>query len=458
MTAVDTAWLRMDTPGNPMTIVGILTTATPISLTRLRRVVRKRLLSFDRFRQRPVPDRFGAAWAQCRQIDLDHHVVDAPLPGRAGDAELAGLAARLAAEPLDPSRPLWQIHFVARFGRGSACVLRVHHCYADGVAMVRVLESLGDPARGGEPDVRARVHEGKPAPDAMELAAAAASQGAALVMEFSRLLSLADDPSTPLRGAAGAQRAAAWAAPLDLGEVRTIASALGCTVNDVLMAAVAGAVGAHLRDVHGLDTDDLVLRAAMPVDLRVPGELAPIGNQFGLGFVDLPVGERNPLERAFRLHDTLDALKRSLQPTTTLAALALLGLLPAALHGPAVDLLMRKATVIASNVRGPRETLRLCGQRIDQLYFWVPQAGSVGMGVSLLSYAGRVFFGIIADRNLLPEPGRVARGFVAEFERLALATSVGLLGSRWSRPAPAHARRLRMARRRASDGDLAGST
>lgn len=457
MSAVDTAWLRMDASGNPMTIVGILTTATRFSLARLRRIVGERLLAFDRFRQRPVPDAFGAVWTWCPEVDLDHHVVGTTLPGMAGDAELADLAARLSAERLEPSRPLWQVHFIERFGQGSACVLRVHHCYGDGVAMVRVLESLCESTRRAGPDSRVNEPVSERPHRGWNLVDTTPSQAAALAMGFTDLLSMPEDAPTPLHGAAGVRRSAAWAQPLDLVEVRTIARVLGCTVNDVLMSALAGAIGAHLRDVHGLDTDDLVLRAAMPVDLRAPGEVPPLGNQFGLAFVELPVGERDPLQRVFRLHDTLAALKGSLQPATTLAALTLLGLLPAALQAPAVHLLTRKATVIASNVRGPRGTLRLCGQRIDRLQFWVPQAGAVGVGVSLLSYAGRVFFGIIADRDLLPVPASVASGFVAEFERLALATSTSLLASRQGRRNDGNLERTR-ARAEASDDGLAGST
>ena len=142
MSAVDTAWLRMDGARNPMTIVSVLTTATPVDVDDLRRTVAARLLCFPRFRRRPVTDALGASWHEHPDLDLDAHVVVTRLPRPGGQAALQRLAARLAGEPLDPSRPLWQIHFVERYGGGSAWVLRVHHCYADGMAMLRVLLSL----------------------------------------------------------------------------------------------------------------------------------------------------------------------------------------------------------------------------------------------------------------------------------------------------------------------------
>jgi diacylglycerol O-acyltransferase len=495
MSVIDTAWLRMDAPDNPMTIVGIVTTATPLDPARLRRLVGRRLLGLPRFRQRPVPDALGGCWQPCRRIDLGRHVVTETLPAPAGDAELADLAARLASEPLDASRPRWQIHVVERFGPGSACVLRVHHCYADGAAMIRVLQAIADPVRrraqphdvAAQPD-RAPTRAGPAAPlrtwldqvakpageilgqlalaaarwldpdgpprQAIERVTDAATHAAAMATELARVLSLPDDPGTPLRGAASGRKCAAWATPLDLDRVRAVAHALECTINDVLMAAVAGAIGAWLRETHGIDIDGLVLRASMPVDLRGPDETATSGNKFGLVFVDLPVGESSPVQRVQRLHATLQDLKSSLQPATTLATLALLGTLPAALQSPTVDLLSRKTTLVASNVRGPPRALCLAGQRIDRLCFWVPQAGSARVGVSLLSYAGKVFFGIIADRNVLAEPELVAALFLREFAQLAHAAAAGPPGRgrrarRSARPRRAHP---------ASDDGLAGST
>jgi WS/DGAT/MGAT family acyltransferase len=222
----------------------------------------------------------------------------------------------------------------------------------------------------------------------------------------------------------------AWSAPLDLSEVKVVGKALGCTVNDVLMATVAGALGAYLRELRRFDSDALGLRASVPVNLRSTDEALSLGNKFGLVFVDLPVGTRNPIERVLHVHATMDALKGSLQPAMTLVALGTMGLLPAALQAPAIELFSRKGTLVASNVPGPQTPLRLCGQRIREMYFWVPQSGSIGLGFSLLSYAGQVFVGAIADRNVLPRPRRLVERFSREFERLVLATTVGVLGAR----------------------------
>ncbi len=482
MSVVDTAWLRMDVPGNPAMIVSVLMTATPVPAAELRKVVVSRLLCFPRFRRRPVADPLGASWQDDPGFDLDAHFVPATLPAPAGRAELEEFVARLAGERLDPARPLWQIHFFEHYGAGSAWVLRVHHCYADGMAMLRVLLSLtgqdptpalaaATPAAAVSQPAGRRAHAAgmsprpsrlvawldqvaRPASDILESAlvegarlfeggvhrafhpqdtAALALQAGGMVGELGRVLALPDDPPTPLRGALSGVKRVAWSSqPLDLVEVQSVGRALGCTVNDVLMATVAGALGSHLRGAHGWNTRDLVLRASVPVNLRA-AEDATLGNRFGLAFVDLDVGTRDPLARLFRTHDTLRTLKGSLQPPMTLMVLGLLGLLPAPVQAPAIELFSRKATLVASNVPGPQAPLRLCGQRISEMYFWVPQSGSIGVGVSIFSYAGQVFLGLIADRNLVPDPRPLADGFVAEFERLALVASVAVLGARSGR-------------------------
>ena len=172
----------------------------------------------------------------------------------------------------------------------------------------------------------------------------------------------------------------------------------------------------------------------MPVNLRAAEEPLTLGNKFGLVFVDLPVGTRNPLQRTYTMHDTMRALKGSLQPPMTLMVLGMMGMLPAVLQSPAIEMFSRKGTVVASNVPGPQAPLYLCGQRIAEMYFWVPQSGSMGIGVSILSYAGKVFLGMITDRDTHPGPA-AGRGQVRPGIRAAAAGDDG----RCPRPARARA-------------------
>jgi WS/DGAT/MGAT family acyltransferase len=499
MSSVDTAWLRMDGPAGAMMIVGVSATETPIRPDEFRRMIEQRLLCFQRFRHRPVADALGASWVEDDAFDLDAHVQRVLLPEPAGQEELQALAAELASSPLDPARPMWQVHLVERYRGGSAWIIRVHHCYADGIAMIRVLLSMTEqdpaPALGTRPPPRATAGR-RPAVDVLpvlswveqlaqpagdilenalaegaklletgihqlfhpERAATIAAQAGGMVGEFAKVVALPDDPDTPLRGDLGGRKAVAWGTPIPLHEVRTVGRALGCTINDVLMATIAGVLGDYLRS-RGFDTDDLTLRASVPVNLRAADEPLTLGNRFGLVFVELAPGLANPLARLHATREAMAALKGSLQPPMALMSLGLMGLMPAVVQAPLVELFSRKATAVVSNVPGPQAPLYLCGQRVTEMYFWVPQSGSIGLGLSLLSYAGQVYFGAIADRRLVDDPGGLVARFATEFEKLLLAATVGTLAAKQQRarqeasprPAPAaHGRRGRKAKRGAS--------
>jgi len=460
MSAVDAAWLRMDRPTNLMMIVGVVVFDTRVDFRRFRRTIRERFLAFDRFRCRARQDALTADWEQDADFDIDRHVVRAALPGAGGQAELEALVSELASTDLDRDHPAWQFHFVERFGGGSAAILRIHHCYADGMAMIRVFLSLTDAA--AEPPAAGRPAPRKPRaarnadgdwfsrlgiPGA-GLLRQAYSEGAAFLEravqvaqdpeqagelarhaigiagELTRVALLADDPPTRFKGPLGPRKLAAWADPLPLWEVKSLARALGCTVNDVLLSTAAGALGGYLRQ-RGEDTDGLVIRAAVPVNLRDPAAAAALGNYFGLVFLELPVGIRDPLERLFEVHAAMKQLKGSYQPVLTLGLMAALGRLPASVESAAIDLLSTKATAVATNVPGPPEPLYLAGGRIGRLIFWVPQSGDIGLGISILSYAGNVQFGLIADALRVPDPDAVTARFREEFERTVLAALLG---------------------------------
>jgi WS/DGAT/MGAT family acyltransferase len=475
MSSVDLAWLRMERPTNPMMIVAVLTFATRLKYEALRNVLLSRLLVHERFRQLPAHDAFGTHWQTDEQFDIDSHLHRLALPPRARQLHLEAAASDLASTPLDPRRPLWQVHLIERYRGGSALIARFHHCYADGIALMRLLLSLADAdARGRAP----RVHEFPQAPppadaagllalgplltnafgvlqnagrDAYDLVGASlrmlsnpevanaiSRQAAAATAELAGIAMLSQDPKTPLKGELSARKQVAWTEPLPLGDVKTTAKALGCTVNDVLLATAAGAIGAHLRDA-GANLDGVSVRALVPVNLRPQEDKATLGNHFGLVFATLPIGERNPLARLYAVHMDMERLKHSSQAVLALWLLTAMGALPAAIEERSIDLLTSKASVVVSNVPGPQQPLYLGGARIDQQFYWVPQSGEIGVGVSLLSYDGKVHFGVIADRKLIAEPRALAQAFGAAFAELRECVLHGLAGAPPARAAPAGA-------------------
>jgi diacylglycerol O-acyltransferase len=249
------------------------------------------------------------------------------------------------------------------------------------------------------------------------LASVIAREGGEIARELAVALSLSDDPETILRGRLGVRKRVAWAPPLPLEEVKAIARAFDATVNDVLMASMAGALRSYMIE-RGENIDGVTIRATVPVNLRPLEHAKKLGNHFGLVFLDLPVGEPHPVLRLVRVVESMKQLKQSRQAVVVYGLLAALGMAPPMLQNLAFELFSRKATTVATNVPGPQMPLYMAGSKITEQMFWVPQTGSIGLGVSILSYNGNVHFGLIADAKLMPDPDAVIQRFIPEFEKL----------------------------------------
>jgi diacylglycerol O-acyltransferase len=470
MTKVDTAWLRMDSHSNLMMINGVWTLSPGITWDALCERVQQRLLQYPRFRQRVVEDAAGATWVEDRNFDIAAHVLREKLPHRQGQSMQRALQDRvgeLAMQPLDIRRPLWQMHLIEDFvgddGQpGSALIVRIHHCIADGIALISVTMSIVD--GGAEPPKRTRKEREQAATaedwiadalikpitgltvKALDLAGDSAARsfklladpekavhhglagtldmarvGYQLMSDAAALALMPDDSPTRLKGQPGNAKRVAWCPPIPLEEVKAIGKALNCSVNDVLLSCVAGAIGGYLRS-QGDDPTGQEIRAMIPVNLRPMEEAWKLGNRFGLVPLVLPIGVANPVERVYEVRKRMNALKGSTQPILAFAMLAVAGLMIKPAQDALLNLFGRKTTAVMTNVPGPKEQLTLCGARVTQCMFWVPQSGDIGLGVSILSYGGGVQFGVITDTTLCPEPQQIIDAFAPEFDQLSLLT------------------------------------
>ena len=453
MSRVDTAWLRMERSTNLMMITGVLMLDEPLHLDKLKRAVKQRFLAYPRFRQKVVDSAVGGAiWEDDADFDLNWHVRLSALPGRAGKRELERFVSQQASTPLDKTKPLWQFHLVEGYNGGSAVIIRIHHCYADGMALMQVILSLTDTSReakkstalskawldGDGSKVAHRIGAidryvklgGQVLEKGLDfyrdpgLLNVVAKEGGEIARELAVALSLPDEPDTVLRGRLGVSKRVAWAEPLDLEEVKAVGRAFDCTVNDVLMASVAGALRSYMID-RGEHVDGLTIRATVPVNLRPLEHAKKLGNHFGLVFLELPVGEDNPVRRLERVAEGMCQLKTSRQAIVTYGLLAALGMAPPSVQRTAFDLFSRKATAVATNVPGPQMPLYLAGCPVSALMAWVPQSGSIGLGISILSYNGKVLFGLIGDAKLVPDPDAIIRRFQPEFEKLLYLALMG---------------------------------
>ena len=331
MSAVDTAWLRMDRPSNRMMIVGVLMFEGIVDYERLKSTITARLLPFQRFRQCVVVEESGAWWQDDPGFDIDSHLCRVTLPGNAGKEALEAYAAAMMSHPLDPSKPLWQFSLIDNYQGGSALLSRIHHCIADGIALVGVMLKLADQtpvahqeivaiaaedaagrAAGGNSGEESASSIGNAAEEddtdfwkqlAAPLTAAVvrtigmsgvaltksiemlgqpdkaaqyAKVAGAVTAEIARLLAMPDDSPTRFKGKPGIAKSVAWSEPMDLDVVKAVGRVAGGSVNDVLLSCVAGALRGYLIE-KGDDPADVEIRAMIPVNLRPSGSNARAG-------------------------------------------------------------------------------------------------------------------------------------------------------------------------------------
>ena len=457
MSRIDTAWLRMDTDANLMMIVGVWLLAPQLTLAELQQRIETSLLAYPRFRQKVVEDATGAHWINDTAFDIGQHVVRGALRPHAHEPPLHALkrhVAGLAATPLDPSRPLWQFELIEDLDGGrSAMICRIHHCIGDGIALMAVTLSIAD---GGQAPPQRKAREAthddggdwladaviKPFTELTMKAIAMYGQGVGksmamlsqpgapvtgplemarvglqVISDVAALALMADDSPTRLKGHATLGKRVAWGEPLPLDQVKAVGKVLDASINDVLLSCVAGAIGYYLRS-KGDDPSGQQIRAMVPVNLRPLADAYKLGNRFGLVPLVLPIGIANPVERLVQVRAGMAELKGSYQPLLAFGVLALSGLMVKPVQSAITGMFAKKATAVMTNVPGPKEAITFCGRTVEQVMFWVPQSGDIGMGVSILSYAGGVQFGLITDAKMCPDPEAIVERFAPEFEKL----------------------------------------
>ncbi|HEX7716060.1 MAG TPA: wax ester/triacylglycerol synthase family O-acyltransferase [Marmoricola sp.] len=427
MAPADAAWLRMDRPTNLMVVNSVMWFDEPLDPTALRQVLADRLVErFPRFRQCAVEDH-GVWWEDAEAFDLEAHLHEVELPAPAGRTELEQFVAEQLSVPLDRSRPLWDLYVVSPYeGGGTALYFRMHHAIADGIALTRVLLSLTD-----EPALDVTVgpvteSHGPSLRGAVDLAWHQAiglvehplrlrdltASVVADVAAAAKLLLIPPDHDTALRGEAGTVKAVTWSAPIPLARIKEAGHHGGATVNDVILAAVAGALRTHLvrrrSPVHDI-------RAIVPFNLRPLDEPLPadLGNKFGLVYLSLPLSRARRDERLHEMSRRMTAIKHSAEGVVAYGILELLGLAPSLVEDLAIDIFASKGTGVMTNVPGPRQVVTLAGVPLRGTIGWVPTSGELGLGIAIFSYAGSVTIGLCVDSGLVPD----AKALLGEIER-----------------------------------------
>lgn len=458
LSGLDASFLHLERGGRaPMHVAEVLVFegAAPGYVELVEHIV-SRLDLVPRYRQRLAEVPLGQGrpvWVDDPHFNVRYHVRHAGLPHPGDDAALKRLAGRLFSQPLDRDKPLWELYLVEGLsGDRFALIGKTHHALVDGVSGVDITTVLFDASpEPAEPPGPATPWVPRPAPTSAQLLAEAllerttvpgeiargvraalrAPRRAAKVA-FERLtevgafasIGLEPAPASPYNVPIGPHRRYEWV-DADLATFKAIKDTLGGTVNDVVLTVVAGALGRHMR-ANGHRTQGLELRALVPVSVRGGDEAGALGNRVAAVWAPLPVGETDPVAVFDRVHEAMAHVKANHEAVGAQTLTELTNFAPPTIMSQAARLQARQRffNVVVTNVPGPQFPLYLLGRRLVGLYPVVPLAERLAVGIAVMSYDGRLGFGLLGDLDALPDLSDLAAMLEASIDDLARAAGV----------------------------------
>ena len=437
-----------------------------IDAAAIKQYIAARLDRIPRYRERlahiPVEDR--AVWVDDAGFDLEYHVRHTSVPKPGTDALLKQVCARIFAQPLDLTRPLWETWIVEGLEGGRfALVMKVHHCMIDGVSgadlMTVLLSTTPEiaeeaPARWiprpmptrtellrNELVDRARVPLSLAARALRHPLEAVANVSDALGAVAGSLSPVMQTASAlPFNAAISSHRRFDWTT-MDIDAVKAVRSVGGSTLNDVVLATVAGAVRRFLQR-HGVNVAPLIFRVFVPVSTRTLEQRGTLGNQVAGWIVELPIAEPEALRRLEQIHNTTAMLKAA----NVVRGAEVLNSVVEWTGSAWVSMAMRLSSqtlpfnLVVTNVPGPPMPLYLLGSRLTAVYPMVPLFTNLGLGVALFSNAGRLFWGCNADWALLPDLGDFIADLNGAFAELQEGAGRSLRPRRAAHPSKPPAR------------------
>jgi WS/DGAT/MGAT family acyltransferase len=457
LTGLDSSFLHLERDSAHMHVAGcsVFSGVAP-DYGELIEAIESRLHLVPRYRQRLAFVPLGQGrpvWVDDPHFKVRYHVRHTALPRPGGDAELKRLAGRVFSQALDRSRPLWELWLVEGLAGGRFALLsKTHHALVDGVSGVDIATVLFDTSPDPVP-VASPEHGwvARPLPTPAELLADALLERATVPAEVVRGVKAAlrgprmvaarlgralgsvgtvawtglqAAPPSPFNVRIGPHRRFTWVGA-ELSRFKAIKQSLGGTVNDVVLAAVAGALGSYMR-LHEHATDGMELRAMVPVSIRADIERGALGNRVAAMWAALPVGITDPVQRLRAISDEMRDVKQSGQAVGAEILTHLTGFAPPTIMAQAARLQARQRlfNLVVTNVPGPQFPLYLLGRELQAVYPMVPLAENTALGIAILSYNGQLNFGLVADYDALSDVEVLADELRASIEELAAAADV----------------------------------
>ncbi|CCG02900.1 putative Acyltransferase, WS/DGAT/MGAT [Blastococcus saxobsidens DD2] len=464
MSALDSGFYFAESENTPMHVGSVAVFDGPApSYGDVVRLLLSKLPLVPRYRQRvrEVPLQLGRPmWVDDPHFQILYHVRHTAVPSPGNDEQLRNLAGRVLGQRLDMAKPLWELWLVEGLAEGRwAIISKVHHCMVDGVAgtdLMQLMFDLDPEATHDEP----RDWTPRRDPSSVTLVAGAVAEAAAQPMrtltslpsvgtavrgvrgftESGRTLaqtlpSLAKQAATPtarsLNGPIGPHRRWAWTDG-QFEEFKAVRTALGGTVNDVVLTAITRGFRDLLQGRGELSSERLVVRSMVPVSVRSEKQRGSLDNQVSCVFVDLPVGDPDPVSRLQAVRGQMDEYKRAMQAVDVPSIISMGDFVAPTLLSMGVRSAVRAGQMwcqaVTTNVPGPRVPLYVLGRRMCTAHAYVPIAGGTRCSIGIFSYLNRMTFGINADFDAFPDvdvlSGGIRRGIeeLLEYARADQAT------------------------------------
>ena len=473
LSGLDASFLHLENGGAHMHVAAVMTFEGPApDYDELIQAIDSRLHLVPRYRQKLAFVPFGQGrprWVDDPHLNLRYHIRRTALPPPGSEPQLRALAGRVFSQPLDRDKPLWEMWLVEGLEPGPegsrfALLSKTHHAVVDGISGVDIVSVLFDvsPERS-EPSEPPPRWVPRPEPSQAQLLGEALLERAIVPREAGRSVraafrgprhvartaaeslvgvgalawaGLRPPPRSPYNTDIGPHRRFAWVRA-SLDHVKAIKNSLGGTVNDVVLAAVAGALGRHMRR-RGVRPDAQPLRAMVPVSVRSDAQRGQLGNRVAAVMAPLPVGEEDPRRRLGAVVAEMDGIKRSGQAVGARVLTELTGFAPPTLMAQGSRLISgaRFFNLVVTNVPGPQFPLYMMGSELREIYPMVPLARGQALGVAIMSYNGRMNFGLLGDWDAMHDLDELVDDLHTSLAELARAASV-------TPPTPAPAPRTR---------------
>jgi WS/DGAT/MGAT family acyltransferase len=463
LTALDTSFLHLEDDSAHMHVASVmLFDGDPPPHDELIAAIESRLHLVPRYRQKLAFVPFGQGrprWVDDPHLNLSYHVRKTALPAPGSEEQLRALAGRVLAQQLDRDKPLWEIWVVEGVEGGCfALVCKTHHALVDGISGVDIVTVLFDlspePSEPAEPERRWLP---APTPSRTQLLSEALLERATVPTEIARSVraifraprqiaeGLRDSlvgvgamawagmnpaPPSPYNCSIGPHRRFTWVRT-ELGDVKAIKNSLGGTVNDVVLATVSGALGRHLHR-RGETLSGRELKAMVPVSVRAEEDRGALGNQVAAMMAPLPVWCEDPARRLEIVNESMAGLKDSGQAVGAQVLTQLSGFAPPTIMTQASRLMARQRmfNVVVTNVPGPQMPLYLMGHELRELFPMVPLARNQALGVAIMSYNGKMNFGLVGDYDVMHDLDDLADDFQASLAELADVAGVAITSER----------------------------